>query len=202
MSEMGALKFECRRTPRALVVFPGFDALNFCRRRLRKCGLVGVGADGIGFGNLSGRAGLTSGFYITASGTGGIEELELNDYAQVTGWDFDGNWVASEGLAVASSESLTHAAIYEAAADVGAVFHFHSAEMWERLRGVVPTTSPEVDYGTPEMARAVQRLFQTSDLRTRRILVMGGHEAGLVAFGARPEAALDVLLAYLTPRSA
>ncbi len=41
----------------------------------------------------------------------------------------------------------------------------------------------EVPYGTPEMAREVQRLFRETDVRARRIFAMAGHKDGIVAFG-------------------
>jgi len=69
----------------------------------------------------------------------------------------------------------------------------HEMELWKRLLDRVPTTRKHVEYGTPEMAAEMGRLFRESDVRERRILAMAGHEAGIFAFGAAPEEALGVL---------
>jgi hypothetical protein len=67
--------------------------------------------------------------------------------------------------ALASSESLTHAAVYSGDGAAGAVIHCHADALWQRLVGRVPTTSAEVAYGTPEMAGEVLRLFHSTQLR-------------------------------------
>jgi hypothetical protein len=51
-----------------------------------------------------------------------------------------------------------------------------------------------VVYGTPEMASEIMRLFTVSDVRSRQILVMAGHEGGIVAFGKNLDDAFDVLM--------
>jgi ribulose-5-phosphate 4-epimerase/fuculose-1-phosphate aldolase len=184
VSETGAIKFSYEHVKRTLEPFAGFDQLNKCREELRHIGFIGVDQNGIGFGNLSVRHGLTKNFHITGSGTGGLKCLTLDDYAKVTAYDFEKNWLHCEGMTVASSESLTHAAIYAADANANAVIHIHSAKVWKRWVNKVPTTSPDVDYGTPAMAEEVKRLFVESDLPKRKLLVMGGHKTGIITFGA------------------
>ena len=93
--------------------FAGFAELNEYRRKLRELGLIGVDANGVGFGNLSIRDGATSRFYITGSASGGIADPIPSHYARVVAYDFARNWLQCEGSTVASSESLTHAAVYE-----------------------------------------------------------------------------------------
>jgi hypothetical protein len=56
-------------------------------------------------------------------------------------------------------------------------------KLWKALMHKVPTTPGKVEYGTPEMAYAVQRLFDHTDVRKKKIFVMAGHEGGVVAFG-------------------
>ena len=163
--------------------FAGFTELNRCRRKLLNLGVIGVDARGIGFGNLSIRNDATSRFYITGSGTGRIPELTPADYARVVAYDFEKNWLQCEGSTVASSESLTHAAVYESDPTAGAVIHCHDIKLWAALLDKAPTTPKRVEYGTPEMACAVQRLFDITDVKTRKIFVMAAHDGGLVAFG-------------------
>ena len=51
----------------------------------------------------------------------------------------------------------------------------------------LPTTDRAVEYGTPEMAREMRRLYQSTALADKRVLAMGGHEDGVVSFGATLE---------------
>ncbi len=192
MSETG-IKFTCERTTIEATPFAGFAQLNAYRQRLREIGFIGIDAKGIGFGNLSIRQGETNAFHITGSATGGKLKLSPGDYARVTACDFEKNWLRCEG-AVASSESLTHAAIYEADADAGAVIHGHNLGLWSALTGNVPTISDVVEYGTPEMAREVQHLFRTSDVRNTKLFMMAGHREGLVSFGKDLKDAFAVLM--------
>ena len=84
---------------------------------------------------------------------------------------------------MASSESLSHAAIYDALEDVYAVVHIHSKVLWKELIDKVPTTAREVEYGTPELANEIRRLIESTSLKDDKILAMAGHEEGLIAFG-------------------
>jgi L-ribulose-5-phosphate 4-epimerase len=113
VSETGSVKFTCQQVAVEISRFSGFTELNRYRRKLRDLGMIGVDARGIGFGNLSIRNGATSRFYITGSATGRILELTPADYARVVAYDFEKNWLKCEGSTVASSESLTHAAVYD-----------------------------------------------------------------------------------------
>jgi len=157
-------------------------------------GLIGVDSNGIGFGNLSVRNGATRNFYITGSATGGLPKLSRQDCARVVAYDFEKNWIRYEGGAVPSSESLTHAAIYESDPLTSAVIHCHDSGLWATLLDHAPTTSKHVPYGTPEMAYEIMRLFKAADVRSRQIFVMAGHEGGIVAFGKNLEDAFDVLM--------
>jgi ribulose-5-phosphate 4-epimerase/fuculose-1-phosphate aldolase len=194
VSETGSVKFACEHVAVELASFAAVGELNACRRMLLQLRLIGVDENGIGFGNVSIRDGATKRFHITGSGTGRLPALTLRDYARVTAYDIDRNWLRCEGATIASSESLTHAAIYEADANINAVIHGHSAALWAQLRRYAASTSAEVEYGTPAMAREVQRLFRETDVRDRRVFAMAGHEAGVVAFGATVDDALASLL--------
>jgi hypothetical protein len=66
--------------------------------------------------------------------------------------------------------------------------------LWAALLDQAPTSSKTVEYGTPEMAYEMTRLFRVSDVQNRKILVMAGHEGGIVAFGKDLEEAFAVLM--------
>lgn len=194
MSETGAIKFRCEHVVVEIGPFAGFAELNSHRRKLLELGMLGLDASGIGFGNLSIRNGESGRFYITGSATGGKQELNLADYAKVVSYDFERNWLKCEGLSVASSESLTHAAVYESRPEAGAIIHCHNLKLWAELLNQVPTTAKDAEYGTPEMAYAVRRLCQNADLKRAKIFVMAGHEGGIVTFGKDLDEALGVLV--------
>ena len=78
---------------------------------------------------------------------------------------------------------MTHAALYELSAEIGAVVHVHSAALWQTLRNRLPTTRPDVGYGTPEMADEFRRLYRETEFAVGGLAVMGGHEEGIVATG-------------------
>ncbi len=151
-------------------------------------------SNGVSFGNLSIRDGATENFYVTGSATGALPELTLDDCARVVAYDFEKNQVRYDGVAIPSSESLTHAAVYESDANAGAVIHCHDSKVWLALLNQAPTTSKSAKYGTPEMAFEILRLFANRDLNRSKILVMAGHEGGIVTFGKDLEEAFAVLM--------
>jgi hypothetical protein len=128
--------------------------------------------------------------------------LQLGEYqnwlwrivAKVVAYDFERNWLQYEGSTIPSSESLTHAAIYESDPKAGAVIHCHDSKLWAALLNQAPTTSKTIDYGTPQLAYEIMRLFKQSDVRSRKILVMAGHAAGILTLGKDLEEAFAVLM--------
>ena len=177
------VKFSCERVAAGISSFGGLAELNVFRRKLLDLRLIGAYPNGIGFGNMSVRDGATKNFYVTGSATGGMHELTLADCAKVVAYDFETNRVRYEGTAIPSSESLTHAAIYESDATAGAVIHCHCSGFWAALLNQAPTTSEAAEYGTPEIAYEIMKLLTHTDARTRKIIVMAGHEGGIVTFG-------------------
>jgi ribulose-5-phosphate 4-epimerase/fuculose-1-phosphate aldolase len=165
-----------------------FLSLERERSRLYELGLIGMYPDGIGFGNISVRTeGCT--FVITGSATGQFNTLNQSHYSLVSAYHFAGNSISCKGLTKASAESLTHAAVYEALPEVGAVVHVHCLWLWEKLLNHYPTTSEEIEYGTPEMAEAVRALAAELGMSEEKIIIMGGHREGILAFGRTLEKA-------------
>ena len=187
------VKFTYQRARMDMAPFDALVELNACRRKLLEQRLIGVDANGIGFGNLSVRDGAGGNFYITGSATGGLPELTPTDCVRVVAYDFARNWLRYEGAAIPSSESLTHAAIYESDPSTTAVIHCHDSVLWHALLDRVATSSKAVAYGTPEMAYEIMHLFKGTDVRSGKILVMAGHEGGIVTFGKNFEEAGDIV---------
>lgn len=159
-----------------------FGQLETSRTKLYELGLIGMYPDGIGFGNISVRLGESTAFVITGSATGQFTKLDRSHYALVTAYNFEENSISCTGLTKASAESLSHAAIYETIPSAGAVVHIHSLHLWNKLLNIFPCTSEDIEYGTPEMAGAIQQLISgmTDD---QKIMVMGGHREGILSFG-------------------
>src|SRR5215510_14334194 len=187
------VRFTYQRARADIARFDALVELNACRRKLLELRLIGLDSNGIGFGNMSVRDRATKNFYITGSATGGLPELARTDCVRVVAYNFARNWLCYEGAAIPSSESLTHAAIYESDPTTSAVIHCDDSVLWRTLLDRVPTTSKAVAYGTPEMAYEIVRLFEVSDVRSKNIFIMAGHRGGIVAFGKNLEDAFDVL---------
>lgn len=172
------------------------DLLNRWRRPLFDAGLIGHYADlGVGFGNISIRSARDGRFIISGTQTGHIAETGGEHYSLVTDYDIAGNRVSCSGPVEASSESLTHAAIYDLDQNINAVVHVHSRPLWNKLLHQVPTTAADIAYGTPEMAQEFIRLYEDTDFASGGIAAMAGHEEGIVSIGTSlEEAAGRVLL--------
>ena len=128
----GYIKFNCHWIPSGAVSSEMVAELNLWRNRMYEKGLIGVYPDGIGFGNISQRWQGNS-FLISGTATGGFTTLNESHYSLVTDYDFPANSLTCEGAVKASSESLTHAAIYECSAETNAVIHVHNLDAWNKL---------------------------------------------------------------------
>jgi hypothetical protein len=169
---------------------PAIDAavarlLDAWRRRLYAAGLIGHYAEpNVGYGNISVRGPRPGEFIISGTQTGHLAETGPEHYARVTAADIAGNRVACVGPIQASSEAMTHAALYGLSERINAVVHVHSRLLWERERGRLPTTAADVPYGTPDMASEFERLWRESEFPACGIAVMAGHVEGLVSIGS------------------
>jgi len=65
--------------------------------------------------------------------------------------------------------------------------------LWEKHKNILPTTNPQIQYGTPEMAVEVTRLFETIENKNTGILIMGGHEDGIISWASNFEPAFELL---------
>lgn len=183
MSEEGYIKFHPSWVREELRNGPGiFKKLNLWRSRFYKYRLIGAYPNGVGYGNISMRLD-GSEFMITGTATGNIPVLSEDHYTRVIEYDIQNNSLTCQGPILASSESLTHAIIYDSMASIKAVVHIHDKKLWEKLIFKSPTTSVNIKYGTPEMAIDIKRLLSSGCLRYSRIIVMAGHEDGLISIG-------------------
>ncbi len=193
----GYIKYKCNWIYSKSVSTSEIIELNQWRDKLYQLGLIGIYDNGIGFGNLSIRCDRTKQFIISGTKTGSISSLTERHYTKVTDFNWSENYVTCVGEIQASSEALTHAAVYIANPEVNAVLHVHNLEMWKKLMDKVPTTARNCAYGTPEMAKEIIRLCQEDKTKQTKIIVMSGHEEGIITFGRNLEEAGKILLQYL-----
>jgi len=189
----GYIKFKCNWIKTSSILPKKLLEINKWRNKLYDLGLIGVYDNGVGFGNISIRL-LKDTFMITGSATGNLRRLNENHYSLVNECNFMKNSLVCKGPVKASSESLSHAIIYECSAETNAVIHIHNLKMWEKFVDKLPTTNRDVTYGTPEMANEIKRLFTESDINNKKILVMGGHKEGIISFGKDLNEAGNILL--------
>ncbi len=197
MLDEGYIKFRCRWIEGPPPPAGETEELTSWRNRLHRLGLIGVYPDGIGYGNVSVRRGDDAEFIISGTQTGAIAVIDEQHCAIVTEYDIEANALTCSGPVRASSESLTHAAIYRADPAMQGVIHVHHPGAWEGLLGILPTTREDVPYGTPAMAHEIEHLLRKSDLASGRVALMGGHREGIIAFGTDLDDAGEALLSAL-----
>jgi ribulose-5-phosphate 4-epimerase/fuculose-1-phosphate aldolase len=191
----GYIKYVSHWTPGSATHIAAARELDTWRKPLYEAGLIGQYKDlGIGYGNISVRRGSRDLFLISGTQTGHLPATDEQHYSLVTDCDIRNNIVRCSGPIQASSEAMTHAAIYALGDAIGAVVHVHSAELWQRSLGKLPTTDPDVAYGTPDMARELDRLYRLEGFKDAGVAVLAGHDEGLISFGTTLEEAANRVL--------
>lgn len=163
------------------------------RKMLFDRNLIGEYEDiGFGYGNASERRKFTNfdgdlHFLITGTQTGKLSNLNGAHYTRVIGFELETLKVVAAGPLEASSETMTHASIYEENPGIKAIFHIHNSKIWKgMLKDKYPQTSRWIPYGTVEMALAVKDLVKEN---SQGAFVMAGHEDGVITFGPTLSAA-------------
>jgi hypothetical protein len=166
-----------------------YSRLEEWRKVLYEHNLIGEYPDvKIGFGNMSMASNynefhntLHRQFIITGTQTGKYKDLDGRHYTRVLDYDIEKLKIQMMGPIEASSEALTHAAIYACNPDVQVIFHIHSALIWNgMIKNKCDYTEAYIPYGTVEMARATQKCV---DKKSFGSFCMHGHEDGVVIYG-------------------
>jgi ribulose-5-phosphate 4-epimerase/fuculose-1-phosphate aldolase len=207
MPKEGVIQYRCDLHPGAPATESQISALADARQELYVRDAIGCDLSRYGacYGNVSMRTGSWAAglgrreFLVSCTATGGDSELSAARISRVTHYDHGKNYVIAQGPCAPSSESMTHGAIYDASLDVRAVVHGHAPILWQwLLDNGAPSTPPEVDYGTPEMAESARKLVQEglkNPWRLPGVIVMAGHQDGVVGFGSSVKQAIDRFLA-------
>lgn len=171
------------------------------RAVFRRLDLLGQHRDryqGFGYGNLSSRDGSRPDeFVITASQTAGAPDFDDSSLVRITHSNVARFWVDAVGQQPPSSETLTHAIVYQADRSIGWVFHVHCPEIWQRHADLgLPATPEHAPCGSAAMADAVEVLLARHHVRPV-VFVTLGHEDGVFACGTDAAATGNALVALL-----
>ena len=178
----GYIKYQSSRVDGDIPSINGFDELNTTRTDLFDIKLIGIYDNGIGYGNISLRSHEDQ-FIISGSATGGDRVLKSDQYALVKSFDLKKNRVEALGRLDASSESMSHGAVYEALSEVNCVIHVHSRDVFDyMLEHGRPKTSKDIAFGTPQLANAIKSLV-LADGGSVGVFVTAGHDEGVIAYG-------------------
>lgn len=152
------------------------------RQRLYEARLIGSYPDGIGYGNISIRYNKTQ-FIISGTASGNISDVDSNHFTLVKDFDLDQNFLLCHGPIAASSESLSHAAIYMANPSINAIIHTHDRHLWNKYLDKLPTTHPNAEFGTTALALNLSSIVK-SERQTEGIIIMSGHQDGIIFYGS------------------
>ncbi|MCP4150951.1 MAG: class II aldolase/adducin family protein, partial [bacterium] len=123
-----------------------FTTVEKYRKTLNRLNLIAAYDNGLGFGNISQRKDYTDfhrtqrpQFIITGTQTGHLSDLTGEHYTRVVDFDISQFAVTAQGAVKASSETVTHAAIYLMNPYIKAVIQIHDEEIW---KGMIKDQSP------------------------------------------------------------
>ncbi len=199
----GIIKYNCKHEEVNLEQLPHFREERLCilfqkvdnlRTKLHDRGYIGVNEDGIGYGNISIRMHYDDEsidhFLVSSTNTGHVRELGLNGYSLVYLSDIENNTVHSMGAKQASSESMTHAAIYSASSKlykeqnskerIECIVHIHHAPLFTTLceEDDIPCTAEDILYGSVDMAKAIIEVVNKKAIEN--VILMRGHQDGII----------------------
>ena len=206
----GVIKFDASQfVETAALDDASISEINPIRCTLYEKKLIGEYQDlNIGYGNISQRmrqpsqfSGVLSNvkpnplqaqFIISGTQTGHLDTLTGRHYTCVASVDLLGNTLQCQGPIMASSESLTHGAIYLCNDTINAVIHIHNKTIWQgMLKDKLKHTPSHIPYGTFEMAQAVQLVVAK---QSHGSLAMAGHEDGVMFYGESLQTAFSLCM--------
>lgn len=189
----GYIKFSLELRPGPVPRLEDHPGLAALRTALWDQGVVGIFPDGIGYGNVSALCGTGPEFVISGSSSGANRILTPRRWSRVVAVFIEENRLVCRGQSPASSESMSHAAVYQGQPEVRCVAHLHSLPLFRGLLAAgMPATPPAAAFGTPEMALAVRALVARSG-KAEGVVVMSGHEEGILLYAREPGRILVLL---------
>ncbi len=203
----GVIKFDQSDfTPISGIPVHEYRVLERYRQLMNELELISAYEDGFGFGNISKIVDYSNiyrsdkpQFLISGSQTGHLKNLTGEHYTRILDFDIEQFFVKTQGAIKASSETLTHAAIYDQNPAIKAIIHFHNIGIWKALiKSNCPATSRWIEYGTFEMAVAT---MQHIGSKTQGYFVMRGHREGVVVYGPSLNAVFNQVIRMVQDHS-
>ena len=198
----GVIKYDRSNFSHSEALFSSeYTELEYWRKKLYQLKLIGEYPEAqIGFGNMSVVTDYSQyfssshpQFIITGTQTGKYPELTGAHYTRVLDYDIAHLKIKMMGMIEASSEALTHAAIYDSNSEIKAIFHIHHAEIWNKMiNDRSDFTAANIPYGTVEMALATQNCISG---KNAGVFCMHGHEDGVVIYGRSIQETGDLTIA-------
>lgn len=192
----GVIKFKFKLHKTVPLERDDYIELEKWRVILYKLSMIGhYQTENVGYGNLSIRGATPKNFVITGTQTGSLANLDGYGYTRVIDCSLKKNSLEAKGAIAPSSESLTHYSIYKANLNIKVIFHIHHKELWNfMIKNDELSTAEDTPYGTVQMAEEVAQKVHDLD---RGMLVMKGHQDGIISFGATSEeAGQEILTMY------
>lgn len=193
----GVIKYQLHHTFSIASQLGDISTINVWRTLCYRLQLIGQQNDrymGYGYGNISNRF-KDNQFIISGTQTGGIPVLSREHYCLVKATDLSSNTLYSSGPSKPSSEALSHASIYSQDTNIQCIIHAHNPDIWQATQALkLAHTGKKIAYGTPDMAYAINKLFQSGQLKQQPLFTLLGHEDGVISFGRDfPEAAFAMI---------
>jgi len=195
MKQESYIKFKCKHLAKDIQFPADIHKLISIGDELKKHSLIGKIDEDTGFGNISFKEIDNNIVYISASKTGTYGSYKEEHFSKIIAWDAENNYVESAGLLPASSETLSHLAIYEALPWANCVAHVHSEALWNKYRNTEITSNDTIEYGTKEMYFEIVRLLKGHN--ESKLLVMGGHHGGLLVWDKDFNSLKETITTYL-----
>jgi len=169
------------------------------RRELYKNNLISTyGAYQKGYGTLSVRLKEPNHlyFHITGHATGIYAKPDETKYVRVMSWSTEEMRLSYVGDTDPSSESLLHGLFYQIDPSLHGVVHVLNNKMWTYYGTRLQTLSSQVEHGTKEELRELQYLYENTDFRNTKIIVMANYRPGLIILGKSAREAVKRTVSY------
>lgn len=193
---LGTIKFKCNLKLSPELEEKLYIDIEKWRAIFFKMSLIGeYSTKKISFGNISKRLSGSNEFIITGAQTGQFPNLTGAQYTKVVKCDLKKLSLDAIGPTAPSAESVTHYSIYEKCTQVNAIFHVHHTELWSFLnKNQCDSIAKDVKHGTQEMGLACGDCIGT---KSKGIMVLEGHQDGIISFGETIEDAGKIILETL-----
>ncbi len=194
MSQEGLIKFQLNHVMRSLdEINIQLESLFKIRKKLFSKKMIGVDNFGVGYGNISIRIDFSDHFLITGTQTSSMPIITKDEMVLVRGYDPKKFTIDSCGQIKPSSESSTHATLYQMDKKIISIIHIHNFSLWKNMIEQNFHVSGDLEYGTKELSNNIREIFSIINNSPQKIFPMKGHEGGVISYGQSIEEAYEYI---------